>query len=217
MSINNFSRPEQRVIMGNSYNPSWRNHPNLSWGGNQGGGFQSNQGYQSRPYYNQNSSNFVGNQGTNTRDSREQGGMQNLEKLMQTMLSKMDSNQVASEQRFLAIESSINEINVHRKMMENQIAQVAQNIPSSSRLPSQPDPNPKGEMKAIYSSSDEAEDGVVKTCRIEDNKAVELRSGKKIVDPLNKSEEAKDDEDAVKGGTIAEKEEEEPARSEAQE
>ena len=44
-SINNFSRPEQRVIMGNTYNPSWRNHPNLSWGGNHGGGYQGNQGY----------------------------------------------------------------------------------------------------------------------------------------------------------------------------
>ena len=46
-AINNFSRSE-RAVMGNTYNPSWRNHPNLSWGGNHGGGYQGNQGYQTQ-------------------------------------------------------------------------------------------------------------------------------------------------------------------------
>src|SRR5215469_13980401 len=79
-------------------------------------------------------------------------GIQNLEKLMQTMLIKMESNQAANEQRFTAIEASISEINVHQKMMETQIAQIAQSIPSSSTLPSQPQPNPRGECKATSSS-----------------------------------------------------------------
>jgi len=169
--------------MGNTYNPSWRNHPNLSWGGNQGGGYQGNQGYQNRPYNNQNFTNFVGNQGSNQgREPRANDqGMQNLERLMQIMMTKMDSNQAANDQRFSAIEASISEINVHRKMMETQIAQIAQNTPSSSKLPSQPVPNLRGERESNTNFNAECKCVSVVEVEIEDEcKKIALRSGKVI-------------------------------------
>jgi len=42
-SINNFDKREQRAIYSNTYNPSWRTYPNLSWGGNQSGNSHGNQ------------------------------------------------------------------------------------------------------------------------------------------------------------------------------
>ena len=49
-SINNFDRREQKGVFSNTYNPNWRNHPNLFWGGNQQGASHGNQWSQQGGY-----------------------------------------------------------------------------------------------------------------------------------------------------------------------
>ncbi|MED6179162.1 hypothetical protein PIB30_114562, partial [Stylosanthes scabra] len=51
--VNNQPRPPYNDPHSNTYNPGWRNHPNFSWGGNQG---------QQRQYNNQAPQNFQGQQ-----------------------------------------------------------------------------------------------------------------------------------------------------------
>ncbi|KAL5574623.1 hypothetical protein UlMin_016322 [Ulmus minor] len=43
--VSNFQRPQHNPYS-NTYNPGWRNHPNLSWGNNQGGFKPSSSSYQ---------------------------------------------------------------------------------------------------------------------------------------------------------------------------
>ncbi|MED6126642.1 hypothetical protein PIB30_080406 [Stylosanthes scabra] len=43
-------RPPQNDPYSNTYNPGWRNHPNFSWGGNQGQWSNNNIQNNNRPY-----------------------------------------------------------------------------------------------------------------------------------------------------------------------
>ncbi|MED6202225.1 hypothetical protein PIB30_103178 [Stylosanthes scabra] len=46
--MGNQPRPPQNDPYSNTYNPGWRNHPNFSWGGNQGQ--RSNNNRQQQPF-----------------------------------------------------------------------------------------------------------------------------------------------------------------------
>jgi hypothetical protein len=118
------------------------------------------------------------------------------------MMAKMDSNQATQdqrfttqEQRFSRIEAQISEINVHRKMLESQISQIAQEVASSSsqpmngkgKLPSQPQPNPRGECKSISTFNAECKCISIVEVEIEKEcKELPLRSANTMSDPMRK-------------------------------
>src|SRR4030065_1168930 len=143
----------------NTYNPVWRNHPDLSYKNPPGNPF--GQSAVTPP-------GFANNQRVPQQKS-------NLELLLENfVMSQTKQNQEFKNQNgflndtLIKLTSKVDSIATHNKMLETQISQVAQQVASSSKapgtFPGQPETNQKGQLHAVT-----------------------LRNGRKLEDPIAKS------------------------------
>ncbi|XP_075500061.1 uncharacterized protein LOC142538632 [Primulina tabacum] len=139
-----------------TYNPGWRQHPKFSWGG---------QGSQTRPQGGQQYSK----QPMYRHDPREKKS--NLEQMMSKFIS-------ATETRLQNQEASI-------KGLENQIGQLAKMIASREpgTLPSNPETNPKEQVKAIALRSGKVLEQEEKEKEIKEKKRL-VRTQRKLKDHM---------------------------------
>ena len=118
---------EEANYLGNSYNPSWRNHPNLSWGGsqnqNQGGGLSQN--VYVPPH--------AQTQGGYRPERKEAGHHDALEARVQRLEGEFTALKTSSQN----VESQLSQL----------INMMSQRPPGG--LPSQPETNPKEYVNAI--------------------------------------------------------------------
>nr|CAN70642.1 hypothetical protein VITISV_020042 [Vitis vinifera] len=159
-------RPNNNAPYGNTYNSSWRNHPNFSWKA------RATQYQQSDPPSQQSSSleqaianlskvvgDFVGNQeATNVKIN------QRIDRVESMLNKRMDGMQNDMNQKFDNIQYSISRLTNLNTLQEKRI------------FPSQPHQNPKGVHEV------ESQEG--ESSQTKDVKAlITLRSGKKIEKP----------------------------------
>ena len=141
--VNNF-KGQQNHVYGNTYNPSWRNHPNFSWS-NQG----NSQWKQQAPpgFGNQNAqhhqSQFHQDKGSSSGVSLES----KLEKFMDVMSAKMNQQDETSkrfEKMFKNHSFSIYNLEIHMGQLANSLSLRNQGL-----FPSNTEKNPKEQLKAI--------------------------------------------------------------------
>ena len=158
------NKPPTNAPYGNTYNPNWRNHPNLSWkrkpsayaplGAQQQFGSTSAQQQQPPPF------------------SLVEQEILNLSKVVGTFVEEQKVLNVQTSQKIEAVESSLNK---KLDSMHSEISRLSnqQQGPEKGKFPSQTLQNPRG-MHEISSSSDP-------NVRIYEVKAVvTLRSGKEL-------------------------------------
>ncbi|RVW44008.1 Retrovirus-related Pol polyprotein from transposon 17.6 [Vitis vinifera] len=162
-------KPNNNAPYGNTYNSSWRNHPNFSWKA------RATQYQQSDPPSQQSS-------------SIEQA-IANLSKVMGDFIEKQEATNARVDQKIDRVESMLNK---RMDGMQNDMNQKFDNIQYSisrltnlntlqekGRFPSQPHQNPKGVHEV------ESQEG--ESSQVKDVKAlITLRSGKKIEQPTPK-------------------------------
>ena len=167
-------KPQPNAPYGNTYNPNWRNHPNLAWRPNPpayvppgakpqfGSPSQSQQPPSSSPVEHAilNLSKVVGNfveeqKGTNVQLA------QRIDTVESTLNKKIDGLESNLNQKIDNLQYSITNIN---KLLEG---------PERGRFPSQTLPNPKG-IHEVGSGMDEVKS------------IITLRSGKEVDQPLPK-------------------------------
>ncbi|RVW67315.1 hypothetical protein CK203_064003 [Vitis vinifera] len=170
-------KPNNNAPYGNTYNSSWRNHPNFSWKA------RATQYQQSDPPSQQSS-------------SIEQA-IANLSKVMGDFIEKQEATNARVDQRIDRVESVLNK---RMDGMQNDMNQKFDNIQYSisrlthlntlqenGRFPSQPHQNPKGVHEV------ESQEG--ESSQVKDVKAlITLRSGKKIEQPTPKPHVEKEEE-----------------------
>ncbi|RVW60482.1 hypothetical protein CK203_100083 [Vitis vinifera] len=183
-------RPNNNAPYGNTYNSSWRNHPNFSWKA------RATQYQQPDPPSQQSSSieqiianlskvvgDFVGKQeATNARVDQRMDRMESM------LNKRMDGMQNDMNQKFDNIQYSISRLTNLNTLQEK------------GRFPSQPNQNPKGvhEVESLEGESSQVKD--VKAL-------ITLRSGKKIEQPTPKPHVEKEEE-MKKGKEMEDKESE---------
>ena len=164
------NRPPADAQYGNTYNPNWRNHPNLSWKPQPPAyvppGAQQQQPPTSSPIEQAilNLSKVVGN------FAEEQKGIN-------AQLNKKIEN----------VESSLNkridgmESNLNRRIdsLQASITRMANQHQEAGRFPSQPLPNPRGAHELSYSNEPPPKMDEVKA-------VITLRSGKEVDQPMPK-------------------------------
>ncbi|KAL6324171.1 hypothetical protein AAG906_006442 [Vitis piasezkii] len=183
-------RPNNNVPYGNTYNSSWRNHPNFSWKA------RATQYQQPDPPSQQSSSieqivanlrkvvgDFVGKQeAINARVDQRMDRMENV------LNKRMDGMQNDMNQKFDNIQYSISRLTNLNTLQEK------------GRFPSQPHQNPKG----VH----EVENQEGESSQLKDVKAlITLRSGKKIEKPIPEPH-AEKEEEVKKGKEMEDKESE---------
>ncbi|RVW45773.1 Gag-Pol polyprotein [Vitis vinifera] len=183
-------RPNNNAPYGNTYNSSWRNHPNFSWKA------RATQYQQPDPPSQQSS-------------SIEQA-IANLSKVVGDFVGKQEATNARVDQRIDRVESMLNK---RMDGMQNDMNQKFDNIQYSisrltnlntlqekGRFPSQPHQNPKGVHEV------ESQEG--ESSQVKDVKAlITLRSGKKIEQPTPKPHVEKEEE-IKKGKEMEDKESE---------
>ncbi|KAK4709062.1 hypothetical protein R3W88_029987 [Solanum pinnatisectum] len=122
---------------GNTYNPSWRNHPNFSWDGNQ----NQNQAQWVNQYRSQGAGQQYQNPNQCANPSAPKGGMTNkelLQKLMTEIGTKINT-------RIDKQDENIKNIQMSQMSLEKQVAQEANplNLRPQGGLPGDTEPNPK--------------------------------------------------------------------------
>ena len=158
------NKPPTNALYGNTYNPNWRNHPNLSWkpkppayappGAQQQFGSTSAQQQQPPP------------------SSPVEQAILNLRKVVGTFVEEQKVLNVQTNKKIEAIESSLNK---KLNIMHSEISRLSNQQQGSEKgkFPSQTQQNPKG-VHEIGSASD-------LNARIDEVKAVvTLRSGKEL-------------------------------------
>ncbi|MED6190943.1 hypothetical protein PIB30_111023, partial [Stylosanthes scabra] len=186
--LGNQPRPPQNDPYSNMYNPGWRNHPNFSWGGNQGQKSNNNTQNNNRPYqppfqrqqqpFQQPPPPIPPQQKLSS--SRPPSSIEAaLEKLAQSTASFVqNTHSFMNETRstFKNQESAL-------RNLENQVGQLAKDLGqltrSTNTFPSDTVVNPKEECKAVT-----------------------LRSGKVLVDNFDKKVEEKGEDKVVKDSSI---------------
>ncbi|RVW26792.1 hypothetical protein CK203_099730 [Vitis vinifera] len=180
--------PNNNAPYGNTYNSSWRNHPNFSWKA------RATQYQQPDPPSQQSS-------------SIEQA-IANLSKVMGDFIEKQEATNARVDQKIDRVESMLNK---RMDGMQNDMNQKFDNIQYSisrltnlntlqekGRFPSQPHQNPKGVHEV------ESQEG--ESSQVKDVKAlITLRSGKKIEQPTPKPHVEKEEE-IKKGKEMEDKE-----------
>ncbi|KAH0773520.1 hypothetical protein KY290_010657 [Solanum tuberosum] len=135
--VGNAQRGGVQQNYGNTYNPSWRNHPNFSWGGNQ----NQNQAQGANQYHAQGAGQQYQNPNQGVNPSSPKGGMTNeelLQKLMLEIGTKLNA-------RVDKQDENIRNIQMSPMSLEKQVAQVANslNLHPQGGLPGDTEPNPK--------------------------------------------------------------------------
>ncbi|KAJ9693000.1 hypothetical protein PVL29_011915 [Vitis rotundifolia] len=176
-------KPNSNTPYGNTYNSSWRNHPNFSWK-------PRAPEYQQPAQPSQQASNL-------------EQAIVNLSKVVGDFVGDQKSINAKLSQRIDSVESTLN-----KKMdgMQNDLSQKIDNLQYSisrltnlntvqekGRFPSQPHQNPKGIHEV------EAHEG--ESSQVKDVKAlITLRSGKKVESPTPKPHVEKEEEEETKKG-----------------
>ena len=116
----------------NTYNPQWRSHPGFSW---------SNPYFQLNPPYNpntkpQNPPGFP----TKQQPFNHPQSKPNLENLIEQFVNQQIAINKQNEEQFKQINSKLEQITTHNRILETQIAQQASssNAKPLGKLPSQP-------------------------------------------------------------------------------
>ncbi|XP_070013272.1 uncharacterized protein [Nicotiana sylvestris] len=121
----------QKNQYGNTYNPNWRNHPNFSWGGNQGTQNQYRSQAPQQKY-------------RPPQVEQQASPRSHLEDMLKKVMAEQQalSQKVMDEQQALAI--------IVRNL-ERQMGQLAsaQNTRPAGALPSDTEPNPKAQVNAV--------------------------------------------------------------------
>ena len=139
-AMQNFNLHPQNNPYSNTYNPDWRNHPNFSYRNNNPIPPNASQphpsGFQYRAPYNP------------PPQQQPQQPKSNLENLMERFIATQSKTNEALGESVSQLSSKFETVTTHQKMLENQIAQIAQQVSHLSRpqghLPGQPETNPKG-------------------------------------------------------------------------
>ena len=169
------NKPPTNAPYGNTYNPNWRNRPNLSWK-------PKPPTYAPQGAQQQFSSTSAQQQQTPPSSPVEQAIL-NLSKVVGTFVEEQKVLNVQTNQKIETVESSLNkkldsmhsEISNKYDNLQSSISRLSiqQQVPEKRKFPSQTQQNPRG-MHEIGSASDP-------NARIDDVKAVvTLRSGTEL-------------------------------------
>ena len=169
------NKPPTNAPYGNTYNPNWRNRPNLSWK-------PKPPAYAPQGAQQQFSSTSAQQQQTPPSSPVEQAIL-NLSKVVGTFVEEQKVLNVQTNQKIETVESSLNkkldsmhsEISNKYDNLQSSISRLSiqQQVPEKRKFPSQTQQNPRG-MHEIGSASDP-------NARIDDVKAVvTLRSGTEL-------------------------------------
>ncbi|CAJ2651912.1 uncharacterized protein LOC123905413 [Trifolium pratense] len=142
--------PDQvNYTQGNPYNQGSRNHPYLSYKSNNALYAPAQAPAQAPP----------GFQNTTYPAPRKS----NLELLMENFITTQAQTNLQTSEQIKQITSKLDVLTTHNKMLETQIAQVAQQQASTSAptgiFPGQPQPNPRGHVNAVILRSGTQYDG----------------------------------------------------------
>ena len=182
-------KPQPNAPYGNTYNPNWRNHPNLSWKPNPpayvptGAKQQFDSSSQPQP---------------SPSSSTVKQAILNLSKVVGDFVEEKKGINVQLAQRIDIVESTLNkriyglESSLNQKIDNLQYSITRINnlleVQEKGRFPSQTLPNPKGVHEIVYSSNSRMDE--VKTI-------ITLRSGKEIEQPMPKiAKETRKEEEA---------------------
>ncbi|XP_040956096.1 uncharacterized protein [Gossypium hirsutum] len=124
-AVGNFPRPPQRQYnpYANTYNPGWRDHPNLSYGANP----RNNQPYQNRfPQQSQGSGNFL-----------------------ETMVNKLAANVLNFQQQTLNFQKETKDFQQKIEVSIRELTSSIEKLTSQGKLPSQTEPNPRQNANAV--------------------------------------------------------------------
>ena len=182
-------KPQPNASYGNTYNPNWRNHPNLSWKPNPPTyvppGAKQQFGSSSQPHPSPSSSPV-------------EQAILNLNKVVGNFVEEQKGINVQIAQIIDTVESTLNkridalESSLNKKIdnLQYSITRITNllEVQENGRFPSQTLPNPKGVHEIGYSNN----------LRMDEVKAIiTLRSGKEIVQPVPKiAEETKKEKEA---------------------
>ena len=169
------NKPPTNALYGNTYNPNWRNHPNLSWK-------RKPPAYDPQGAHQQFSSTSAQQQQPPPSSPVEQAIL-NLSKVVGTFVEEQKVLNVQTNQKIETVESSLKEkidsmhyeISKKYENLQSSISRLSnqQQGPEKGKFPSQTQQNPRG-MHEIGSASDP-------NARIDEVKAVvTLRSGREL-------------------------------------
>ena len=178
-AMQTYGQRPQNNPYSNTYNPGWRNHPNFSYRNNNPMPSNPSQSQPQPPGFQYRAPYAQAPQPAPQQPPPPQP-KSNLESLMERFIvTQTKTNEVLSES-VNQLNSKFDSMATHQKMMDNQIAQIAQQVNQLSRpqghLPGQSETNPKGQIKAITLRSGRELEGPVVPMR------EEKRGGAEIVD-----------------------------------
>ena len=173
------NKPQTNAPYGNTYNPNWRSHPNLSW-------------KPQPPVYvppgaqQQHSTTTSQHQQAPTSSPVEQAIL-NLSKVVGNFMEEKKGINAQLNKKIENVESSLNkridglESNLNRRIysLQASITRMANQQQEAGRFPSQPLPNPRGVHELSYSSEPPPKMDEVKA-------VITLRSGKEVDQPMPK-------------------------------
>ena len=182
-------KPQPNASYGNTYNPNWRNHPNLSWKPNPPAyvppGAKQQFGSSSQPQPSPSSSPV---EQTILNLNKVVGNFVEEQKGINVQIAQIiDTVESTLNKRIDALESSLNKKIDNLQYSITRITNLLE-VQENGRFPSQTLPNPKGVHEIGYSDN----------LRMDEVKAIiTLRSGKEIVQPVPKiAEETKKEKEA---------------------
>ncbi|XP_049394672.1 uncharacterized protein LOC125858958 [Solanum stenotomum] len=187
IALNQASRGGVQQNYGNTYNPSWKNHPNFSWGGNQ----NQNQTQGVNQYRSQGAGQQYYNPNQSSNTSAQKGGMTN-EELLQKLTTEIGTKLNA---RIDKQDENIRNIHMPQMSLEKQVVQVANslNLRPQGGLPGDTEPNPKQLHEGILKYAKFMKDIVASKRRLTEYETVALteecssriqnRLPKKLKDP----------------------------------
>ncbi|XP_058783187.1 uncharacterized protein LOC131657848 [Vicia villosa] len=147
----------------NTYNPGWKNHPNFSYKNNNAL-FVPNQAPVVPPGYQKPAAN-IPNMPNVPRKSNLEIMMENFIATQAQQNKDFLNQNVHTGEQLKQLATKVDALATHNKMLETQIAQVAQQQATTSApagsFPGQPQPNPKGHANAITLRSGTELDGPI--------------------------------------------------------
>ena len=182
-------KPPTTALYGNTYNPNWRNHPNLYW---------KPKPPPYVPYAAQQQGGSSSQPQPPPSSSPVEQAIMNLSKVVGNFVEEQKEVNAQANQRIGTVESTLNKKinNLHSKISQkydNLQSEISQNydnlqylisrltnqqqVQEKGKFPSQTQPNPRGVHELSYSSEPNP--------RIDEVKAViTLRSGKEVKQPV---------------------------------
>ncbi len=142
----NFNQRQLNNPYSNTFNPGWRNYSNFSWSNSQNQPMNKQQGY--RPLaplgFQNRGQNFA------QPPPPPQPQQPKLKLAMESIMKGFLAAQQQYNEMIKQLAFRMYQLATHNKMLENQIAQQAGSLSKiTSKLPSQPEMNPKEHCKVV--------------------------------------------------------------------